>query len=109
MCISAATPKKPTVLQQYVAPKGLYEVAVPVDTDLTNTIVYIGNMTLLQVMTSAEEEIQRMDGSQIGQLVVHLSWGKSKRIYTIGLIWSVGPNSGSNSMEQCTLWLWGRL
>ncbi|KAJ0793118.1 hypothetical protein HanOQP8_Chr01g0026081 [Helianthus annuus] len=29
--------------------------------------------------TSAEEAIQRMHGSQIGQLVVHLSWGKSKQ------------------------------
>ncbi|CAI9263648.1 unnamed protein product [Lactuca saligna] len=27
--------------------------------------------------TSAEEEIQRMHGSQIGQTIVHLSWGKS--------------------------------
>ncbi|KAI3810575.1 hypothetical protein L1987_20195 [Smallanthus sonchifolius] len=91
MCISATTSKKPIVLQQYVAPKGLYPVAVPVDTDLTNITVYIGNMTLLlycskgcefvqfTTRTSTEEETQRMHGSQIGELVVHLSWGKSKR------------------------------
>ncbi|KAK9058567.1 hypothetical protein SSX86_023409 [Deinandra increscens subsp. villosa] len=115
MRISAATPKKPTAFQQqYVAPKGLYPAAVstiPVDTDLTNTTVYIGNLDpavteeevrqiFLQfgeivyvkipaakgcgfvqftARTSAEEAIQRMHGSQIGQLVVHLSWGKSKQ------------------------------
>ncbi|KAL7618779.1 polyadenylate-binding protein RBP47B' [Lactuca sativa] len=113
MRISAATPKKTTAFQQqYVAPKGLYPAtvaAIPVDTDLTNTTVYIGNLDpgvaeeelrsiFLQFgeivyvkipaakgcgfvqfvnRTSAEEAIQRMHGSQIGQTVVHLSWGKS--------------------------------
>ncbi|KAI3745509.1 hypothetical protein L1987_58623 [Smallanthus sonchifolius] len=47
MCINAATPKKPIVLHQYVAPKGLYPVTVRVNTSLTNITVYIGNMTLL--------------------------------------------------------------
>ncbi|XP_024983008.1 polyadenylate-binding protein RBP47B' isoform X3 [Cynara cardunculus var. scolymus] len=114
MRISAATPKKTTVFQQqYVAPKGgLYTAPVPtipVDNDITNTTIYIGNLDpvvteeeLRQIFlqfgeivyvkipaakgcgfvqftarTSAEEAIQRMHGSQIGQLVVHLSWGKS--------------------------------
>nr|XP_043609511.1 polyadenylate-binding protein RBP47B' [Erigeron canadensis] len=114
MRISAATPKKTTVFQQqYVAPKGLYPAAIaaiPVDNDLTNTTVYIGNLDhaiteeelrqyFLQfgeivyvkipvakgcgfvqftARTSAEEAIQRMHGTQIGQLIVHLSWGKSQ-------------------------------
>ncbi|KAI3711835.1 hypothetical protein L1987_70383 [Smallanthus sonchifolius] len=80
-------------------PKRVYEVAVHVDTDLTNTteelrqiflqfgeIVYVKIPTAkgcefvqFTTRTSAEEEIKRMHGSQIGQLVVHLSWGKSKR------------------------------
>ncbi|KAL7592083.1 hypothetical protein Lser_V15G34135 [Lactuca serriola] len=75
---------------------------IPMDTDLTNTTVYIdqldpgvaeeglrsiflqfGEIVYVKIptakgcRTSAEEAIQRMHGSQIGQTIVHLSWGKS--------------------------------
>ncbi|PWA89221.1 RNA-binding (RRM/RBD/RNP motifs) family protein [Artemisia annua] len=116
MRISAATPKKTTAFPaQYVAPKvaGLYTAGVatiPMDTDPTNTTVYVGNLDpviteeelrLLFVQfgdivytkipvakgcgfvqftarTSAEEAILKMHGTQIGQQIVHLSWGKSQ-------------------------------
>ncbi|KAI3518658.1 hypothetical protein L1887_07465 [Cichorium endivia] len=71
--ISAATPKKTTVFpQQYVAPKATVA-TIPVDSDLTNPI----DIFAISCRTSSEEAIQRMHGSQIGQTVVHLSWGKS--------------------------------
>ncbi|GJZ09904.1 polyadenylate-binding protein RBP47B' [Tanacetum coccineum] len=140
MRISAATPKKTTAFPaQYVAPKvaGLYTAAtIPMDTDPTNTTVYVGNLdpviteeelrqlfmqfgdivytkipvakgcgfvqftarsnptdpvpqgnlfwpahfvnSNINYWTSAEEAIQRMHGTQIGQQLVHLSWGKSQ-------------------------------
>ncbi|XP_059665255.1 polyadenylate-binding protein RBP47B' [Cornus florida] len=120
MRISAATPKKTTGgQQQYAAAKALYPAAayapapavqtIPVDNDINNTIVYIGNLDpnvteeelrpiFLQfgeiiyvkipatkgcgfvqfaTRTSAEEAIQRMQGTVIGQQAVRLSWGRS--------------------------------
>ncbi|KVI00211.1 hypothetical protein Ccrd_021534 [Cynara cardunculus var. scolymus] len=87
MRISAATPKKTTVFQQqYVAPKGGIFSSKPARTlgslSPMNVVKDLIEYMLLYVMdshrrTSAEEAIQRMHGSQIGQLVVHLSWGKS--------------------------------
>ncbi|KAA8549741.1 hypothetical protein F0562_001241 [Nyssa sinensis] len=118
MRISAATPKKTTGFQQqYATAKALYPAAayappvqtVPVDNDVNNTTVFIGNLDpnvteeeLRQIFlqfgeiiyvkipatrgcgfvqfgtrASAEEVIQRMQGTVIGQQVVRLSWGRS--------------------------------
>ncbi|XP_057777525.1 polyadenylate-binding protein RBP47B'-like isoform X1 [Salvia miltiorrhiza] len=119
MRISAAAPKKTAtgVQLQYAATKAVYPApayttpvqAVPVDNDINNTTVFIGNLDpnvteeeLRQIFlqfgdivyvkipaakgcgfvqfatrTSAEESIQRMQGTVIGQQVVRLSWGRS--------------------------------
>ncbi|XP_042047188.1 polyadenylate-binding protein RBP47B'-like [Salvia splendens] len=120
MRISAAAPKKTAagVQQPYAATKAIYPApasyttpvqAIPVDNDINNTTVFIGNLDpnvteeeLRQIFlqfgdivyvkipaakgcgfvqfaarTSAEESIQRMQGTVIGQQVVRLSWGRS--------------------------------
>ncbi|KAL3647570.1 Polyadenylate-binding protein rbp47b' [Castilleja foliolosa] len=118
MRISAAAAKKTaTGAPQYAAAQAIYPApvyaaqvqTVPVDNDLNNTTVYIGNLDpnvteeeLRQIFlqfgdiiyvkipaakgcgfvqfaarTSAEESIQRMQGTVIGQQVVRLSWGRS--------------------------------
>ncbi|CAM8919829.1 unnamed protein product [Rhodiola kirilowii] len=112
MRISAATQKKNTgVSQQYGATRAYTPSlqSVPVDSDINNTTVFVGNLDLnatedelrqvfmplgeliyakitagrgfgfVQYATraSAEEAIQRLQGTIIGQQPVRLSWGRS--------------------------------
>lgn len=73
MRISAATPKKTTSYQQqYAAPKALYPVpayitpvqVVPVDNDITNTTIFVGNLD-----PNAIEEELRQTFLQFGEIV----------------------------------------
>ncbi|XP_052187657.1 polyadenylate-binding protein RBP47B' [Diospyros lotus] len=140
MRISAATPKKTTVQQQYattraIYPPPVYNPAVPavsIDNDINNTTVFIGNLDpsiteeeLKQIFlqfgeiiyvkipttkgcgfvqfasrTSAEEAIQRMQGTVIGQQVVRLSWGRSPTAkQDVPGVWGqqVDPNQWSSA------------
>ncbi|KAK6914289.1 RNA recognition motif domain [Dillenia turbinata] len=140
MRISAATPKKTTSLQQqYVANKAIYPApaytttpvqAIPPDSDLTNTTIFIGgldpNITeeeLRQIFfqfgeivnvkipanrgcgfvqfgsrASAEEAIQRMQGTMIGQQVIRISWGRSPTAkQDVPGSWFQDPNQWSSA------------
>ncbi|KAJ8449491.1 hypothetical protein Cgig2_002288 [Carnegiea gigantea] len=95
MRISAATPKKtPGVQQQYAATKAIYPAQayimptlqsvqpIPTDTDPNNTTMYYEeNQALINIIqefiASAEEAIQKLQGTVIGQQVVRVSWGRS--------------------------------
>ncbi|GAB2287036.1 Polyadenylate-binding protein rbp47b' [Dionaea muscipula] len=141
MRISAATPKKTTGVQQHVAVKAIYPApayvvppipAVPVDNDLNNTTIFIGNLdpniteeelrqfcfqfgeivyvkipaskgcgfVQFAARPSAEEAIQRLQGTIIGQQVVRVSWGRNPSAkQDIPGSWGqhVDPNQWSNN------------
>ncbi|CAL5344430.1 unnamed protein product [Camellia sinensis] len=95
MCISAATPKKMTGFQQqYAAARGHVFIgnldSNVTEEELRQIFLQFGEIIYVKIPTSrgcgfvqfiarasAEEAIQRMQGTMIGQQAVHLSWGRS--------------------------------
>ncbi|CAL5408256.1 unnamed protein product [Camellia sinensis] len=94
MCISAATPKKMTGFQQqYAAAREVFIGNLDsnvTEEELRQIFLQFGEIIYVKIPTSrgcgfvqfiarasAEEAIQRMQGTMIGQQAVHLSWGRS--------------------------------